>query len=467
MHRLLSPKMLRRVIICVALLLGTVLIAGQDKVIYRIVIDDIINPPVAEYVETAIDNASADNAVCLIVELDTPGGLLTSTRSIVKMIMNSKVPVVTYVAPSGARAGSAGVFITLASHVAAMAPSTNIGAAHPVGVGGDRRDSEESLGEALRRLFGEKEKEKGGPSKKAEPREAPMEEKILHDTTAWAKAIAQAKGRNAVWAVKAVTDSASITDTDALRLGVIDIIADNTGDLVKKLDGRNVTVDGKRVRLDTAGASIVEMPKGYRLKLLTALAHPNIAYILLMLGFYGLLFEVTHPGIGFPGIAGAFCLVLAFFGLAVLPTNYAGIALIALAIAMFIAEVKITSYGLLTIGGLISMVIGSVILFKSPHAFMRVSLPIIGAFTLSTLAIAIFLITIVARSQRRKAVTGAEGMMDAVGEVQSWSGDHGKIFVHGEIWDAHGPHDIAPHTKVKVTESHGMELKVEIVQGEQ
>jgi membrane-bound serine protease (ClpP class) len=179
-----------------------------------------------------------------------------------------------------------------------------------------------------------------------------------------------------------------------------------------------------------------------------------------------LLFEVTHPGIGFPGIAGVFCLVLAFFGLEVLPTNYAGIALISLAIAMFIAEVKITSYGLLTVGGLISLVVGSLILFKSPHSFMRVSLPIIGAFTASTLAVAIFLITIVARIQRRKAVTGAEGMVGETGEVQSWEGNHGKVFVHGEIWDAHGPVDLRPHTKVKVAKALGMNLRVEVVSDE-
>ncbi|MFH1829235.1 MAG: nodulation protein NfeD [Pseudomonadota bacterium] len=476
MRILRSPKFLRSSIICFVLLFGISLFASSEKtpgkIIYRAMLDDdIINPPVAEYIEGAIDKAEEDNAVCLIIELDTPGGLLTSTRTIVKKIMNSKIPVVTYVAPSGGRAGSAGVFITLASQVAAMAPSTNIGAAHPVSVGGDERESDESLGEALRKLFEQKEDEKGKTSKKAkkrkEPKAAPMEQKVLQDTTAWAKAIAEATGRNASWAVKAVTDSASATDTEAMRLGIIDIIADSTEDLVNKLDGRSVTIQGKKVKINTVGASIVDMPKGFRLRFLIALAHPNIAYILMMLGFYGLLFEVTHPGIGFPGIAGAFCLVLAFFGLEVLPTNYAGIALIVLAIAMFIAEVKITSYGLLTIGGLISMVVGSLILFKSPYAFMRVSLPIVAAFTLSTLAIAIFLITIVAKSQRRKAVTGTEGMTGTVGHVQSWSGDHGKIFVHGEIWDASGPNDLAKDAKVKVVESKGMELKVEIVQGEE
>ncbi len=433
--------------------------ASPGEFVYRIVLDDdIINPPVAEYIESAIEKSEEDGARCLIIELDTPGGLLSSTRTIVKKIMNSRVPVVTYVAPRGARAGSAGVFITLASHVAAMAPSTNIGAAHPVDVGGDRRESEETLGEALRKILkGEEGEQEKGKKRSA----APMEQKVLSDTTAWVKALAESRGRNQTWAVRAVTESVSATDEEAMRLGVVDIIAKDTADLLEKLDGLRVDVMGETVTLATKGASVVDYLKGMRLRLLTALAHPNIAYILLMLGFYGLLFEFTNPGIGFPGIAGAFCLVLAFFGLQVLPTNYAGIALIALAIAMFIAEVKVTSYGLLTLGGIVSMVAGSIILFKSPHAFMRVSIPVLAAFTVATLAVAIFLASLAAKSQRRRAVTGSEGMRGERGTVQSWSGDHGKIFIHGEIWDAHGPADLTAGSEVEVKDAKGMKLEIE------
>jgi membrane-bound serine protease (ClpP class) len=439
-------------------------VAEPKDIIYRISLDDdIINPPVAEYIGSAIEKAEADSARCLIIELDTPGGLLNSTRTIVKSIMNSKVPVVTYVAPSGARAGSAGVFITLASHVAAMAPSTNIGAAHPVGLGGEKRESEETLSEALGKLFGGEDEKKA--KKKKETRKAPpMEQKLLSDTTAWMKAIANSRGRNEAWAVKAVTESVSVTDQEAKKLGIIEIIAKDVDDLIAKLDGRTVEVDGKVVTIDTKGASLVDYLKGFRLNFLTALAHPNIAYILLMLGFYGLLFEFTNPGIGFPGIAGAFCLVLAFFGLQVLPTNYAGIALIALAIAMFIAEVKVVSYGLLTLGGLVAMVAGSLILFRSPHAFMRVSIPLLGAFTVATLAIAIFLVSISAKLQKRRSVSGAEGMRSEKGHVQSWSGDHGKIFIHGEIWDAHGPEGLEEGAEVEVVDTEGMKLKVKSVQ---
>lgn len=422
--------------------------------------DDIINPPVAEYIESGLEEAAAAKAELVIIKIDTPGGLLTSTRSIVKAIMNSPVPVAAYIAPSGARAGSAGVFITLAANVAAMAPSTNIGAAHPVGLGGDRQGSKETLSESIRKLIsGAKEEKKGAKRKREEA--PPMEQKLLNDTTAWVKAIAKARGRNEAWAVKAVTESVSATDTEAKALGIVDFIAGSLQEFIADLDGFTLTMDGKQRTLATKGAPVVSYEKGIRLSLLTALAHPNIAYILLMLGFYGLLFEFTNPGIGFPGIAGAFCIVLAFFGLQVLPTNYAGIALIVLAIAMFVAEVKVTSYGLLTLGGIVSMLFGSLILFRSPHAFMRVSLSLVIAFTLATLAIAVFLTVIAARLTKRRAVTGAEGMAGEIGTVQCWNGDRGKIFVHGEIWDAHGPEGLSPDEEVEVTSAQGMKLEVE------
>lgn len=421
--------------------------------------DDIINPPVAEYIEAGIEKAAEAKAALIVIEIDTPGGLLTSTRAIVKAIMNSRVPIAAYIAPSGARAGSAGVFITLAANVAAMAPSTNIGAAHPVDLGGEKEDSRESLSEALGKLLRGEEAEDVRDEKKREA--PPMEQKLMNDTVAWVKAIAEARGRNPEWAVRAVTESVSATDAEAKRLGVVDFIAESLEELLSKLDGFKVERHGEEIVLRTKGAPVVNYEKGFRLRFLTALAHPNIAYILLMLGFYGLLFEFTNPGIGFPGIAGAFCLVLAFFGLQVLPTNYAGIALIALAIVLFVAEVKVTSYGLLTLGGLVSMVFGSLILFRSPHAFMRVSLALVIAFTLATLVIAVFLVTIAARLTKRPAVTGAEGMAGEKGTVQSWSGDRGKVFVHGEIWDAHGPLDLERGAEVEVIDAEGMKLTVE------
>lgn len=435
--------------------------SAQEKPVYRIALaDDIINPVSAEYIQTAIRQAESQGAEALVIELDTPGGLLSSTRAIVRDIMNAKVPIVVYVAPRGARAGSAGVFITLAANVAAMAPSTNIGAAHPVELQ-ERRSSSDSFEELLGRLLRKEEGKEKKEKKEKKPPEPPMAQKILNDTKAWAEAIARDRGRNVAWAIKAVEESVSVPDDEARRLGIIDLIAANTDDLVAKLDGRSVAMPSGEVVLKTAGAAVVDLPKTFRLRWLSALAHPNIAYILLMLGFYGLLFEFTHPGVGFPGIAGAVCLILAFFGLQVLPTNYAGIALIVLAIGMFIAEVKVTSYGLLTIGGVVSLFLGSLILFPSPYDFMRVSLPLILAFTLSTVAIATFLTYIVVRARRKHIATGAEGLVGETGEVKRWEGRRGKVFVHGELWDATSDEEQEVGASVKITSVSGMTLVVQ------
>ncbi|MFA4875152.1 MAG: nodulation protein NfeD [bacterium] len=467
-----TRKSLRMAFFIILMALGVYAAASPapaaDQPIYRISLEgDIINPASAEYIIKAIDKAEADNARFLIIELDTPGGLLTSTREIVKKIMNARVPVVTYVAPMGARAGSAGVFITLASHIAAMAPSTNIGAAHPVVVGGEKEPRSDSFEELLSRILKKQKEEKGaGRKKPAEPdaekavKAEPMDQKILNDTRAWAEAIAEERGRNVQWARDAVVESVSATETEAVKLGVVDFVAADIQDLLKKLDGRTVTAAGRSVTLKTADASVSDMPMDLRLRLLVVLAHPNVAYILLMLGFYGLLFEITHPGAIFPGVAGAVSLILAFFGLEVLPTNYAGVALIVLAIVMFVAEIKVTSYGLLTIGGLASLVAGSLMLFTSPHEFMRVSLPLIAAFTLATLAVALFLAFIAAKSQRRRVATGIEGMIGAEGEVRSWSGETGKVFLHGETWAAIGPEGLTRGAKVEVVEAKGMQLVI-------
>ena len=430
-------------------------VLSQENTIHRIELDDdIINPVMAEYITTAVDNAETQKASCLIIKLDTPGGLLTSTRTIVKKIMNANVPIVVYVAPKGARAGSAGVFITLSAAISAMAPSTNIGAAHPVEVS-ERRSTSDSFDEFFQKLF-QKEKTKDKKKESVEP----MSEKILNDTKAWAAAIANFRGKNAKWAEKAVEESVSVTETDALKLGIIDLIAKDDNNLIEQLDGRIINLPQGEVTIRTKGVSIIDIPKNFRLRWLSALAHPNIAYILMMLGFYGLLFEITHAGAIFPGVAGTICIILSFFGLQILPTNYAGIALIVLAIFMFIAEVKITSYGLLTIGGAVSLFFGSLILFASPYEFMRVSIPIILSFTLSTLVIATFLTYIVVRAKGRHIVTGSEGLIGECGEILEWKNKSGKVFVHGENWQCESDEEFAVGNKVEITEIKGMILVV-------
>jgi len=457
-----------RVFYILSFLIGAILLAissySQGKPVYVITLsDDIINPVTAEYIEKSIDKAKQDGAECLIIELDTPGGLLTSTRTIVKAIMNAEVPVIVYVAPSGGRAGSAGVFITLAANIAAMAPSTNIGAAHPVSME-EKRSGSESIEELFRQLserMGKKEgkKEEKKEAKEKQPQDV-MEGKILNDTIAWAKTIAAHRGRNEKWAVAAVQESISVTEIQAKAEGVIDIIASNRGELLEKIDGRVIELPQGKVTLHTKDASVIEMPKNFRLRLLSALAHPNIAYILLMLGFYGLLFEFTHPGVAFPGIAGTISIILAFFGLQVLPTNYAGVALIILGIILFIAEVKVTSYGLLTVGGVVSLFLGSLILFASPYEFMRVSLPIILAFVVATMVIAVFLTTIAVRSQRRRIKTGMEGLIGEKAVVKSWSEKNGKVFVHGELWEAKSENVLEEGKQAEIVGFEGMKLIV-------
>ncbi len=429
----------------------------QNKVQIIQLNDDTINPVTAEYVINAIDKAEADNAACLIIKLDTPGGLLSSTRLIVKKMLTAKVPVIVYIAPSGSRAGSAGVFITYASHVAAMAPSTNIGAAHPVKMGGGwiprRRNTpeKEKIG-----------KETTKDSEALEPDDDPMENKIMQDTVAFIRAIAKERKRNEEWAVKSVTKSLSITDKDALEKGVIEIIAKNEQDLLAQLDGRTVIINGEEQILKTKGVSIEYLDMDARQKFFNILANPNIAYFLMILGFYGLLFEVTHPGFGVPGIMGIIFLILAFYSMQTLPTNYAGLALLILGLILLIAEAYIPGFGLLTLGGLVSLILGSMLLFESVDPIMRVSMAAIIAFSMTTAVITIFLIRLVIRSQRLKVHGGREGLIGEVGEAQTHltAGKKGKVYAHGELWNAISSEVIKKGEEICIENVQGLTLIV-------
>lgn len=402
--------------------------------------------------------AEENEAECLIIELDTPGGLLSSTRTIARSILSSQVPVVTYVYPPGARAGSAGVFITYASHIAAMAPSTNIGAAHPVTVGREKQD--------FRDLFRPEEKdEEKSFAKKRKKEEKPEDilgEKILQDTIAFIKAMAEKRGRNERWAIKSITESASITSEEALKINVINMIADNEADLLQKLHGLEVPMNGIRKKLNTRGAKIQTLEMDWRQRFFNVLANPNIAYILMMLGFYGLLYEITHPGFGIPGVAGAIMIILAFFAMQTLPTNYAGLALIVLGLALFAAEAFAPGLGIFMVGGLISLVLGSLLLFDRADEWTRISLPVIAGFTVGTAAITLVLMRLVLKTFRRRGVVGAEGLVGAIGTVdQSISAaEAGKVYLHGEIWNAVSDEELKPGDKVEVTKVDGLELHV-------
>lgn len=404
----------------------------HSTIVMVVDIDDmIINPVVKEVISEAIDTASEKKAQCLIIRMDTPGGLLETTHKIVKKIMNSPIPVAVYVWPQGARAASAGVFITLASHIAAMANSTHIGAAHPV---------------IMNKSWGSIDKQ--------------MQEKVINDSTAWIESLAKSRKRNVQWARRAVTESASITEKEALKLGVIDIVAKDLQELLTKLDRQTVETTRGKSTLYTKEAKIEFITLSLRQRFLNHLINPNIAYILMLLGFFGLLYEITHPGFGFPGLAGIISLLLAFYAFQVLPTNYAGIFLIVLGISFFIIEAFTPTFGAFTLAGIVSLVFGSTILFNQPYEFLKVSLKIIIPVAVSLGLISTFLITRVIKIHRRKTITGKDALVGQTALARTNIAPEGKVFIHGEIWDARSSEKILKGEKVIIEKIDGLKLEV-------
>jgi membrane-bound serine protease (ClpP class) len=415
--------------------------------------NESISPITARFLERAIEQAERERAACLVIILDTPGGLVESTRSIVKRILRSEAPVVVFVAPAGARAASAGMFITLAGHVAAMAPGANIGAAHPVQIGGLPISPQPD--------------EKKDDSKPA-PAKSPAEEKSVNDTVAWARSLAELRGRNADWAARAVRESASATAAEAVREQAVDLLAQDVNDLLAKIDGRDVTLPSGAVRLNTAGATVHTVEMWWGERVLAVVSNPNMAFLLLVFGFYGVLFELYTPGWGVAGTLGAICLVLAFLGLAVLPINYVGLALIAIALAMFTAEVFVTSYGALTLGGIICLMLGGMILVDSPAGFVGVSLKVVVPVTVSAAVISLFLVSRVVKAHRGGIQTGSEaliGMLAVAEEDFAREGMNygGLVRTHGELWKALSPAPVAAGQAVEVQDRQGLALLVQAV----
>ncbi len=396
-----------------------------------ITIDDfIIGPPVVDYIQRGIKEAEKDNAI-LIIELDTPGGLLSSTQKIVKLLLNSKIPVVTYITPQGAKAASAGVFISYASHILAMSPSTHIGAAHPI-IG---KGSWGSLPEEIK-------------------------EKVMNDILAWAKNIANARKKPFGFIKEAIEKSVSITEKEAQKRKVCDIIASDIFDLLNKLEGKTVTVKNKRINLRIEKDNIITILPTTREKILISLINPNIAYLLLTLGFLGLIFEITHPGFGFPGIAGAIFLLLSFYTLNILPVNYAGIALIALGIIFFVVEAFTPTFGMFTLAGVISLSLGSLIMFNQPQV-IKVSyftfLPVIIFFSF----VSLFLLSKVIISQKRKPKTGMEALVGKTGVAKTdIDRKKGKVVIGSEIWDATSSSLIKKGEEVIIEGAEGLKLIV-------
>jgi membrane-bound serine protease (ClpP class) len=391
--------------------------------------EGVINPVAAEYLHDAMSFAEAKHAQAVILRLDTPGGLDTSMRLMIKDVTGSTIPVIIYVAPSGGRAASAGVFLTIAAHVAAMAPGTNIGAAHPVAMGGGEMDKT-------------------------------MKEKVENDSIAYIKSIAEQRGRNVSWAEDAVRKSVSVTEKEALTLKIIDLIADDLPALLKKLDGRKVQMGQASAVLQTKDVEVLEFEIGWRLELLKALSDPNIAYLLMTLGTIGLLAELYNPGAILPGIVGAISLILGFYSLQSLPINYAGVLLLLLGIVLFVLEATVTSYGLLAIGGILSMLLGSLMLIKTDAPFLQISwaviVPVIGFAALVTFA----MVGMGMRAMRRRPVTGSEGMIGLVGMAKTALAPKGQVAVRGELWEAMSDEPVEAGVMVEVTAIEGLTLRV-------
>ena len=396
-------------------------------------LDGAIGPTSAEFFDRAVTRAEEGGAACLVVEMDTPGGLDAAMRRMIKRIQSADVPVVVYVSPSGSRAASAGAFIVLSAHIAAMAPGTNIGAAHPVQLGGAIPDTT-------------------------------VNAKAVNDAAAYIRSLAEKQNRNADWAEQAVRESVSITAQDALAQNVIDLVAATSSALLDSLDGRQVAVAADMRKLRTADARVEDIRMGFRERLLSSISDPNIAYILMILGIYGLMFEFYNPGAIVPGVIGSICLILAFYALQTLPLNFAGLLLILLAIVLFILEIKVPSYGGLTIGGVCALALGSTMLFDTPGNLFRISWTVILPTVVATALFFTFSVGMGIRAQRLRPRGGLDDLIGQTGVARTDIGADGTVFVAGEYWQAVCDGQVRTGQNVRVVKIVGSTLKVEAVQ---
>jgi len=423
----------KALLILISLLVGASCLAATDsepRHINIVQIQDSINPGVEDFIRYAIERSQEDKAECLVILLDTPGGLMTSMRGIAQAVLNAEVPVVVYVYPSGAQAASAGVFVTAAADIAAMAPGTNIGAAHPVSSSGENVPST-------------------------------MNEKVVNDMLAFARSIAGQRGRNAEWLEDSIRKSVSITAEEAYEKNVIDLVAADLPTLIQKLDGWQIERKGVARTLHTKNIEERTLNPGLQQKVLRTISNPNIAYILLMLGLAGLYFEISQPGVILPGVVGGICLILALYSMQTLPVNYAGILFIFLAIVFFFVEIKVTSHGLLSFAGVLSLILGSLMLFRTPGHGTQLALSVLipTVVTISTFFVSVA--TLAFRAQQQKPQTGTEVMIGLIGVVKEDLDPEGKVFIYGELWNAEAEEPIPAGAKVKVISVDNLKLKVE------
>ena len=445
--------------------------AGQVAVasdIWVVELEGTIGPASADYFIRTLDRADEADVDLLVLQLDTPGGLDKSMRDMVKAILASRVPVATYVAPNGSRAASAGTYIAYASHIAAMAPATNIGSSTPVNLGGGGSplpfpSSEEQDG------GGEEEAETPQEEGEAPPADAPqqggsaMENKVVNDAAAYIKGLAELRGRNVEWAEATVREAANLTAAEALEMNVIDLVAEDLNALLAEVDGHRVSAGGAEITIDTSEPNIEYITPDWRYELLGVITDPNVAYILLMLGIYGLIFEFQNPGVGIGAVAGVICLVLGGFALQMLPINYAGLALIFVGIALMAAEAFSPSFGVLGVGGVVAFVIGSVILMDTDLPGYQVSTPLIAATAVLAVVVVVFALGAALRARRMRQASGKESMIGGHGKVVEAFAGEGRVLAFGEVWQARGSRDIAFETggRVTITGMDGLCLIVE------
>ena len=407
-----------------------------------------------EHICGVIEEAGTSGAEIVVLQIDTPGGLLSATRDLIQCILASARPVAVYVSPSGARAASAGTYIAQAAHIAAMAPGTHLGAATPVALG-----LPSPLQPSERREDGDKQ-----PS--SPPQQSGADQKVINDAVAYLKGLAQLRGRNAEWAEKAVREAATLTANEALTERVVDILADDVDSLLRQLHGRTVQIGGSSVELSTAGAPVISVEPDWRLRLLAAISDPNIAFILLMIGFYGILFEFWSPGAIVPGVVGGICLLLAFMALSVLPLSYGALGLVLLGLGLMTAEAFVPGVGILGIGGLVAFVVGAIFLFdpKGADFDLQLAWPVIVGAAATSVLLFVVVLGSALKARRRPPMTGSEEMIGLVGQVVTWDGRVGRIRAHGEIWGAESQHSFTPGDTVRVVRRDGLKLIVAPIQ---
>ncbi len=418
----------------------------EDRLALMLSLDGAVTPATADYLIRGMAEAAERGAELVILRIDTPGGLVTSTREIISAILGSPVPVAAWVAPSGARAASAGTYIMYASHIAAMAPSTHLGAATPVALGGGSLP------------FGDRDDEdEGAPAQRAT---SAAELKSLNDAVAYLQGLAELRGRNSDWAEQAVREAATLTAPRAVAENVVDFTARTAEEVLAAADGRVVEVDGTTRTLATADLTIVVLDPDWRTRLLSVITNPNVALMLMVLGFYGILFELFNPGALVPGTIGGISLLTGLYALSVLPVSYAGLALILLGLALIVAEAFSPSFGILGIGGAAAIGLGAVLLFDGDVPGLEVHWPVIAALVVASAAFALLVARLAAMSYRREVRTGRDEMLGAMGKVQDWQGGRGHVFVHGERWNASGPDRLPAGTTVRITGLDGLTVVV-------